>query len=92
MTGDLGSFTSKHLRSRWYSLARTVIRVSEWSGVMAVTSHVTKNRLLILPLPTSPNSSTAGTLDPGSHGGGELVAVIFALGRTVFEINGFEDF
>ena len=46
-----------------------------------------QKRLLILPLPTSSNSSTAGTL-----GGGELVAVIFALERTVFEINGFEDF
>jgi hypothetical protein len=34
----------------------------------------------------------AGTLDYGSppDGGGELVAVIFALGRTVFEIIGFQ--
>ena len=50
---------------------------------------------MILPLPTSPNSSTAGTLDPVSSPPpkeGMLVAVIFALGRTVFEINGFEDF
>ena len=91
MTGDLGSFTSKHLRSRWYSLARTVICVSEWSGVMAVTSHVTKKPTFDFT-PSDLTKliygwNTGPRLPPPPEEGGELVAVIFALGRTVFEIN-----